>query len=70
MTVADTPFRHDGGSQQVNRQKVVGKVGKFDICFRQEQLARHAGTVLLQDFAHRLGVERVLGEELQVNVRE
>ena len=54
----------------MNRQKVVGKVGKFNICFRQEQLTSHAGTVLLQDFAHRLGVERVLDEELQVKVRE
>jgi tRNA(Arg) A34 adenosine deaminase TadA len=48
----------------VNRQKVVGKVGKFNRCFRHEQLTRHAGTVLLQDFARRLGGERVLDEEL------
>ena len=54
----------------MNRQKVVGKVGKFNIGFRKEQLTSHAGTVLLQDFAHRLGVERVLDEELQVKVRE
>jgi hypothetical protein len=54
----------------VNRQKVVGKVGKFNICFRPEQLTSHAGTVMLQDFARRLGVERVLDEELRVKVRE
>jgi Transposase DDE domain group 1 len=54
----------------VNRQKVVGKVRKFNICFRQEQLTSHAGTVLVQDFAQRLGVERVLDEELRVKVRE
>ena len=54
----------------MNRQKVVGKVGKFNLCFRHEQLTRHAGTVLLQDFARRLGGERVLDEELQVKVRE
>jgi Transposase DDE domain group 1 len=70
MVVAYTPFHRAGGTQQVNRQKVVGKVGKFNICFRQEQLTSHAGTVLLQDFAHRLGVERVLDEELRVKVRE
>jgi hypothetical protein len=70
MAVAYAPFRHEGGTQQVNRQKVVGKVGKFNICFRKEQLTSHAGTVLLQDFAQRLGVERVLDEELQVKVRE
>jgi hypothetical protein len=45
-------------------------VGKFNICFRQEQLTSHAGTVLLQDFAQRLGVEQVLDEELQVKERE
>jgi hypothetical protein len=70
MAVAYTPFHLEGGTQQVNRQKVVGKVGKFNIGFRKEQLTSHAGTVLLQDFAHRLGVERVLDEELQVKVRE
>jgi len=48
----------------------VGKVGKFNICFRQEQLTSHAGTVLRQDVAQRLGVERVLDEELRVKVRE
>ena len=58
MVVAYTPFPRAGGTQQVNRQKVVGKVGKFNICFRQEQLTSHAGTVLLQDFAQRLGVEQ------------
>jgi DDE family transposase len=70
MAVAYTPFRHEGGTQQVNRQKVVGKVGKFNICFRREQLTSHAGTVLLRDFAQRLGVERVLDEELRVKARE
>ena len=53
----------------MNSQKVVGKVGKFNIGFRQEHLTSHAGTVLLQDFAQRLGVERVLDEELQVKTR-
>jgi len=48
----------------------VGKVGKFNICFRQEQLTSHAGTVLLHDFAQRLGVAGVLDDELQVKVRE
>ena len=70
MAVAYIPFRHEGGTQQVNRQKVVGKVGKSNICFRTEQLTSHAGTVLLQDFAQRLGVERVLDKELRVKVRE
>jgi hypothetical protein len=54
----------------VNRQKVVGKVGKFNICFRPERLTSHAGVVLLHDFAQRLGVEGVLEEELRVKTRE
>jgi hypothetical protein len=54
----------------VNIAKVVGKVGKFNICFREEQLTSHAGTVLLHDFAQRLGVERLLDEELSVKTRE
>jgi hypothetical protein len=70
MVVAYTPLRHEGGTQQVNRQKVVGKVSKCNICFRQEQLTSPAGTVLLQDFAHRLGVAHVRDEDLQVKVRE
>jgi Transposase DDE domain group 1 len=70
MAVAYTPVYRAGGTQQVNRQKVVGKVGKFNIGFRQEQLTSPAGTVLLQDFARRLGIERVLDEELRVKVRE
>ena len=55
MAVAYTPFRYEGGTQQVNRQKVVGKVGKFNIGFRQEHLTSHAGTVLLHDFARAWG---------------
>src|SRR5919106_4633564 len=48
----------------------MGKVGKFNICFRPERLTSHAGVVLLQDFAQRLGVAEVLDEELQVKTRE
>ena len=70
MAVAYTPFEREGGTQQVNKQKISGKVGKFNICFRPEHLTSHAGTVLLQDFAQRLGIERVLDEELQVKARE
>ncbi len=54
----------------MNRKKVVGKVGKFNICFRPEQLTSHAGTVLLHDFVQRLGVEGVLEEELHIKTRE
>jgi hypothetical protein len=54
----------------VNRQKVVGKVGGFNICFRPEQLTSHAGTVLLHDFAQRLGVAELLDAELPSKTRE
>ena len=54
----------------MNRQKVVGKVGKFNACFRPEQLTSHAGTGLLHDFAQRLGVEEGLEDELHVKTRE
>src|SRR3712207_3513808 len=70
MAVSYTPVYRAGGPQQVHRPKVVGKVGKFNICSRQGQLTSHAGTAVLQDFAQRLGVERVLDEELRVKVRE
>jgi hypothetical protein len=54
----------------VNSHKVMGKVGKFNICFRPERLTSHAGVVLLQDFVQRLGVAQVLDEELRVKTRE
>jgi hypothetical protein len=54
----------------VDGKKVVGKVGKFNLYFRQKQLTSHMGTVLLHDFAQRLGVTRLLEEKLEVKVRE
>lgn len=54
----------------MNRHKVVGKVGKFNICFRKVQLTSQAGVVLLHDFAQQLGVARLLDDELAVKVRE
>ena len=54
----------------MNRKKVVGKVGKFNICFRAEQLTSHAGTGLLPNFVQRLGVEEVLEDELHIKTRE
>ena len=54
----------------MNRHKVVGKVGKFNLCFRPERLTSHAGVVLLHDFVQRLGMAQVLAEELAVKARE
>ena len=54
----------------MNRKTGVGKVGKFNICLRKEHLTSHAGTVLLHDVAQRLGVERLLDEDLRGKTRE
>src|SRR5262249_60804211 len=48
----------------------MGKVGKFNLCFRPERLTSHAGVVLLHDFAQRLGVACLLDDALQVKARE
>jgi Transposase DDE domain group 1 len=53
----------------VNGERVVGKVGEFNIGFRAEQLTSHAGTVLLHDFAQRLGLAELVDAELQVKSR-
>jgi DDE family transposase len=54
----------------VNTARVVGKVGKFNTCFRDEQLTSHAGVVMLKELAQRLRVSQVLDEELRVKERE
>ncbi len=54
----------------MNRHKVVGKVGKFNLCFRPERLTSHAGVVLLHDFAQRLGVAQLLDDALAVKARQ
>jgi hypothetical protein len=45
-------------------------VGKFKVCFRDEQLTSHAGVALVHELATRLGVEQIVDEELQVKRRE
>ena len=54
----------------MNQKKGVGKVGRFNLGVRQEQLPSHAGTSLLPDFAQRLGVAELLDQELHVKTRE
>lgn len=49
---------------------IVGKVGKFNVCFRDITLSNHAGLALLADFAQQLGVAQILDEELHVKRRE
>jgi hypothetical protein len=54
----------------VSDQSIVGKVGKFNVCFRGVTLSSHAGLALLDDFAKQLGVAQILDEELHVKQRE
>lgn len=54
----------------MNTGSVMGKVGKFKVCFRDEQLTSHAGVVLVHELAERLGVEQLVDEELQIKQRE
>lgn len=49
---------------------VLGKVGKFNLSFRDDKLTAHAGIVLLRDFIDRLGVPQLLDEHIQVKARE
>src|SRR5262245_56405593 len=48
----------------------MGKVGKFKVCFRDEQLTSHAGVVLVHELARLLGVEQIVDEEVHVKQRE
>lgn len=54
----------------MSAKSIVGKVGKFNICFREVNLSSHAGMVLLQGFIEQLGVAEVLDTELKVKRRE
>jgi hypothetical protein len=70
VVVNKTPSSPQGGTQQVNSGSVIGRVGKFNVCFRDEQLTSHAGIVLVDELAQQLGVEQIVDEELQVKQRE
>lgn len=50
--------------------KVIGKVGKFNIWFREEKLSSQAGMVLIDEFVERMGVGEIIDEELKVKSRE
>lgn len=50
--------------------KVLGKVGKFNIWIREEKLSSHAGMVLIKEFVDLLGIEEIIDEEMKVKARE
>jgi len=54
----------------VNRGKIIGKAGKFNISFRDDVLSSYSGMVLIKEFANRLGIDQILDEELKVKSRE
>ena len=53
----------------MSRASIVGKVGKFNVCFEEVHLSSHAGLVLVQAFAEKLGVAQVLDEDVRVKQR-
>ena len=49
---------------------VIGKAGKFNICFQPTTLSSHAGIVLIKEFTDRLGLPLLLDSQLRVKKRE
>ena len=54
----------------MNTGTIIGKAGKFNICLRDDWLSSHAGLILIEELAERLGVSNILDEELKVKTRE
>ena len=69
MGFAKTLSLSFGGTQQVSTCTVIGRVGKFNVSFRQTTLSSHAGMVLVKEFADSLGVAQLLNNELHVKTR-
>lgn len=49
---------------------VIGRVGKFNVSFRETTLSSHAGMVLIKEFASALAVPQVINDELSVKTRQ
>jgi Transposase DDE domain group 1 len=54
----------------MNNTTVIGKAGKFNICFRDLTLASHAGIVLIKEMIDRFGLEELIDREIDVKQRE
>ena len=48
-------------------RSIAGKVGKFNVCFREDILSNHVGLISLGDLANQSGVGEVLDAELRVS---
>jgi hypothetical protein len=53
----------------VSASNVIGRVGKFNISFRETTLSSHAGLVLVKEFASALAVPQIINDELSVKSR-
>ena len=53
----------------MSTNNVIGRVGKFNISFRETTLSSHAGMVLVKEFASALAVPQVINDELSVKSR-
>ena len=53
----------------MSSSNVIGRVGKFNISFRDTTLSSHAGLVLVKEFASALAVPQIINSELSVKTR-
>jgi len=53
----------------VSTSNVIGRVGKFNVSFRETTLSSHAGMVLVKEFASALAVPQIINSELSVKTR-
>jgi hypothetical protein len=54
----------------VNTTTLLGSAFKFHVVTRDQTLTGHAGTVLLRDFIHRLGLPELIDQHLHLKGRE
>ena len=53
----------------MSHRNVLGRIGKFNVCFRSDCLSSHAGLVLVKEFVDQLKVGQLINEELAVKQR-
>ena len=54
----------------MSTNNVIGRVGKFNVSFRDATLSSHAGIVLVKEFVDSLAVSQVINSELSVKTRQ
>ncbi len=53
----------------MSTNNVIGRVGKFNVSFREATLSSHAGLLLVKEFASALAVPQIINSELSVKTR-